>query len=213
MPVNVKICGLKTPDTLKAALDGGASFIGFVFYGPSPRCILPGPAASLAALVPDEVAKVGLVVNADDVTLESILRKVPLDILQLHGEESVERVGEIKRAYGLEVMKAVPIASADDLRSARAYQEVADSLLFDAKAPADAGRPGGNATAFDWELLAGEEWELPWMLAGGLDVENLAEAVKITGAEVVDVSSGVEDAPGVKNVEKIRAFLGLADTL
>ncbi len=213
MPVNVKICGLKTPDTLKAALDGGASFVGFVFYGPSPRCILPGPAASLAALVPDEVAKVGLVVNADDVTLESILRKVPLDILQLHGEESLERVGEIKRAYGLEVMKAVAVAGLDDLRAARAYQGVADSLLFDAKAPHDADRPGGNAKAFDWDLLAGEEWEVPWMLAGGLNVENLAEAVKITGADVVDVSSGVEDAPGVKSVEKIRAFLSLADRL
>jgi len=210
MPIDVKICGLNTPEAVRAAVEAGADYAGFVFYGPSPRCVLPGAAASLAIMVPDQVVKVGLVVDADDTTLESILRKVPLDMLQLHGSETPRRVEEIKSNFGLKVMKAVPLSQASDLSRARVYESVADYLLFDAMPPKEANRPGGNALAFDWNLLGGEGWMVPWFLAGGLNADNLVEAVKTSGAEAVDVSSGVESVPGVKDPEKIRAFLAKA---
>jgi phosphoribosylanthranilate isomerase len=213
MAPDVKICGLNDPDAVAAAVDGGARFVGFVFFPASPRSVTPFRAGALAAAVPDGITKVGLVVDADDGTLEEILDGVALDMLQLHGNETPERVLAVRARFGLPVMKAVPIAGAADVARARAYEDVADRLMFDARPPVGATRPGGNALAFDWELLAGETWAIPWVLAGGLDAGNLAEAVRISGAPVVDVSSGVEDAPGVKNPDKIRAFLAIAKSL
>ena len=207
MTVTVKICGLTSAEAVSAAVDGGAGLTGFVFYPPSPRFLAPAAAAALARLVPEGILKVGLVVDADDVFIDAILAAVPLDLLQLHGKESPERVAAVKARFGLPVMKAVAISGHADLETARAYEAIADRLLFDAVPPKDATRPGGNALAFDWALLKGAAWQCPWMLAGGLDAWNVAEAVRISGATAVDVSSGVEDAPGVKNVEKIKAFL------
>ena len=207
MTLEVKICGLSTLAAVEAAVEGGARFVGFVFFPRSPRVVTPAQAAALAAAVPAGVAKVGLVVDADDETLAEIVEAAGLDMLQLHGKETPARAVEIRTRFGLPVMKAVPIYEAADVDRARVYEDVADRLLFDAKPPKGATRPGGNALAFDWELLAGRTWRLPWMLAGGLDSGNVEEAVRISGAAVVDVSSGVESAPGVKSPDKIRAFL------
>lgn len=209
MSVDVKICGLSTAETMTAALEGGAAFVGLVFYPPSPRAVTPAEAAPLAALVPSDVVKTGLLVDADDTTIEAILREVPLDLLQLHGSETPDRVAAVKMRFGLPVMKVVKLRQPGDLEAVEPYLAVADRLLFDAKPPAEmtGALPGGNAVPFDWTLLAGTTWPLPWMLAGGLTPENLAEAVRISGAPAVDVSSGVEDGPGVKNSSKIKAFL------
>jgi len=213
MAPDVKICGLNDPDAVAAAVDGGARFVGFVFFPASPRAVSPSQAGALAAAVPEGITRVGLVVDASDGMLEMILDGASLDMLQLHGHETPERVVEVRGRFGLPVMKAVPIAGAADVAAARAYEGVADRLMFDARPPAGATRPGGNALAFDWELLAGEAWAVPWVLAGGLNAGNLAEAVRTSGAPMVDVSSGVEDAPGVKNPDKIRAFLEIAKGL
>lgn len=215
MSVQVKICGLSTPETMTAAVEAGAAFVGLVFYPPSPRAVTPAQAADLAALVPAGVIKTGLLVDADDASIEAILKAVPLDLLQLHGSENPERVAEIKARFGRPVMKVVKLRQEGDLEAVEPFFEVADRLLFDAKPPAEmtGALPGGNALAFDWTLLAGKTWPLPWMLAGGLTAENLAQAVTITGASAVDTSSGVEDASGHKNPEKIRAFLAAARTL
>ena len=210
MPIEVKICGLSTPGTVAAAVDGGARFVGFVFYPPSPRCVSPERAAELGADVPASVTRVGLVVDADDQTLDGIVSAAGLDMLQLHGMETVERVQEIKARFGVAVMKVVRMAGPRDVTAARAFEDVADRLLFDARPPDGATRPGGNALAFDWDLLEGQRWRRPWMLAGGLTAGNLAQAVRVSGAGAVDVSSGVEAAPGVKSAEKIRAFLEAA---
>ena len=212
MTVQVKICGLSTPETMTAALEGGAAFVGLVFYPPSPRAVTPEQAAPLAALVPDEVITTGLLVDADDATIEAILREVPLDLLQLHGSESPERVAAVKARFGLPVMKVVKLRQPGDLEAVEPYLAVADRLLFDAKPPAEmtGALPGGNAVTFDWTLLAGTTWALPWMLAGGLTAENVARAIAVSGAPAVDVSSGVEDRPGVKNPNKIKAFLNAA---
>jgi phosphoribosylanthranilate isomerase len=212
MTVQVKICGLSTPETMTAALEGGAAFVGLVFYPPSPRAVTPEQAAPLAALVPDEVITTGLLVDADDATIEAILREVPLDLLQLHGSESPERVAAVKARFGLPVMKVVKLRQPGDLEAVEPYLAVADRLLFDAKPPAEmtGALPGGNAVTFDWTLLAGTTWALPWMLAGGLTAENVARAIAVSGAPAVDVSSGVEDRPGVKNPNKIKAFLEAA---
>jgi phosphoribosylanthranilate isomerase len=212
MTVQVKICGLSTPETMTAALEGGAAFVGLVFYPPSPRAVTPEQAAPLAALVPDEVITTGLLVDADDATIEAILREVPLDLLQLHGSESPERVAAVKARFGLPVMKVVKLRQPGDLEAVEPYLAVADRLLFDAKPPAEmtGALPGGNAVTFDWTLLAGTTWALPWMLAGGLTAENVARAIAVSGAPAVDVSSGVEDRPGVKNPNKIKAFLDAA---
>ncbi len=210
-PVEVKICGINSADAMKAALDGGADYVGLVFYPPSPRYVTPDQAVPLAALVPEMVIKVGLFVDIDDDTLGNILKTVPLDFLQLHGSESPARVAEIKSATGLPVMKAIKVASAEDVEAARKYCDIVDMLLFDAKTPADmeGALPGGNALAFDWQLLGGRDWPVPWMLSGGLDATNVAEAVRITGTPAIDVSSGVEDAPGVKSPAKITEFLSI----
>ena len=210
MAIDVKICGLSTPEAVAAATRGGAKYIGFAFFPPSPRNLNPMDAAPLVRTVPPNITRVGLVVDGDDSFFDAIMSHVPLDMLQFHGSESPERVAEIKNRYGLPVMKSVPIAGSGDIEKARAYEGSADRLLFDARPPAGASRPGGNALAFDWELIRDETWKLPWMLAGGLTTENLAEAVAASGAACVDVSSGVEDAPGVKNIEKITAFLEAA---
>jgi len=212
MSIEVKICGINAPAALAAAAEGGADYIGFVFYPASPRAVTPAVAASLAAAAPARLRKVALSVDADDALLREILETAPIDLLQLHGRESVERVAEIRARFGVPVMKVLKIAGAEDVAAAAAYEPVADRLLFDAKPPKDmAGAlPGGNALAFDWQLLAGRSWSLPWMLSGGLTAENVAEALRISGARAVDVSSGVEDRPGVKNPDKIRAFIAAA---
>lgn len=213
MSLEVKICGLSTSEAVAAAVGAGADYVGFVFFPPSPRCVTLELAAELAATVPEGVVKVGLSVDADDEALAAILKEVPLDLLQLHGRESPDRVRHVQARFGLPVMKAVPIASEADVLAARAWDGVADRLLFDARPPKDSVLPGGNAKVFDWTLLAGHEWRSPWMLAGGLDVDNIAAALAITHAPAIDVSSGVEDAPGVKSIAKIRTLLERARAL
>jgi phosphoribosylanthranilate isomerase len=212
MKVAVKICGLNSPDAVEAALAGGASFVGFVFYPPSPRCVSPDQAAILAGLVPEGVLRVGLFVDPDDDTLRRVTARAKLDLVQLHGSETPDRVAAVKRLTGLPAMKAIKVADAADVAGSDRYLPVADRLLFDAKvSEAQPGAlPGGNAVSFDWALLAGRTWRLPWMLSGGLHVGNLAEAVRISGASSVDVSSGVEERPGVKDAAKIKAFLAMA---
>lgn len=206
MDVRIKFCGLSRPADIAAASAAGAAYVGFVFFPKSPRCVTPEAAAKLALEVPPGIAKVALVVDADDALLDEITSKVPLDMLQLHGQESPERVAEVRRRYGLPVMKAVGIADAGDLPALEAYGRVADQLLVDAKPPKQADLPGGNGLAFDWRLIAGRRWPVPWMLAGGLEAGNVAEAIRLTGARQVDVSSGVEAARGVKDAALIRAF-------
>ncbi|MEQ6248716.1 phosphoribosylanthranilate isomerase [Sulfitobacter sp. HNIBRBA3233] len=208
--IAVKICGLRDPQAVKAASDAGARYVGFVFFGKSPRNVTPQEAAELAALVPIGVAKVALTVDADDATLDAINAVVPLDVLQLHGEESPARVAEVKARYGLPVMKAIGIRKPSDLAAIDRYSDVADQLLIDAKPPKGADLPGGNGLAFDWRLLLGRAWRRPWMLAGGLTPDNVAEAIRRTNARQVDVSSGVESAPGVKDAAKIEALIAAA---
>ena len=205
--VRVKICGVSTADAVAAAVDAGAAYLGFNFFPKSPRYVTIDLARDLAIEVPVGVAKVALVVNADDALLDQITDTVPLDMLQLHGTEPPERVTEVRARYGLPVMKAVGVADADDLAALEVYSQVADQLLVDAKPPKDAVLPGGNGLTFDWRLIANRRWSVPWMLAGGLIPENVGEAISLTGARQVDVSSGVEEAPGVKDLEKIREFL------
>ncbi len=215
MTVEAKICGINDPAAMDAAVAGGAWAVGLVFYPPSPRFVGVTDAAALVGRVPEGVRRVGLFVDADDETVEAVLAEVALDMLQLHGGESPERVAALRARFGRPVMKAVKVAAAADLDAADAYFEVADMLLFDAKAPPDmAGAlPGGNALRFDWRLIEGRDWPIPWMLSGGLTPENLAEAVRRTGARRVDVSSGVEDRPGRKSVARIAAFLAAARRL
>ena len=206
--VQVKICGLSTPDHVRWAVEAGARYVGFVFFPKSPRNVDIDTAAALALEVPPGVAKVALMVDPDDAALDAILARVPLDMLQLHGAESPARVAEIRARAGLPVMKAVGIAGAEDVARLDAYSLVADQLLVDAKPPKDAALPGGTGVPFDWGLLTGYRFQRPWMLAGGLTPANAAAAVRLTGARQVDVSSGVETAPGVKDEALIRAFIG-----
>ena len=206
-PVSVKICGLATVDDVRACADAGANYMGLVFFEKSPRNITIPAARELALAAPLGLAKVALVVNPSDAQLDAITATVPLDMLQLHGRETPERVAEVKARYGLPVMKAVGIADGDDLPKLESYFGVADQILVDAKPPKGGELPGGNGLSFDWRLIAGRRWPCPWMLAGGLTPENVAEAVKMTGVKQVDVSSGVEDAPGQKNAELIQKFV------
>lgn len=208
--VEVKICGLRTADAVDAAVAAGADLVGFVFFKKTPRYVTPAVAGGLAGRVPQGVLKVGLTVDATDDELAAITGNGAVDILQLHGAEPPERVAQVRAKFGLPVMKALAIANPADVASARVYEGVADRLLFDAKPPAGADRPGGNAVAFDWGLMAGTDWAVPWLLAGGLTPDNVAEAIRISGAPGVDVSSGVESAPGVKDTDRIRAFLAAA---
>lgn len=202
-----KICGINSEAALKAAIDGGASMLGFVFYPPSPRALTTIEAAKLMAMVPDGILKVALLVDPDVRDVIALGKALPIDCVQLHGNESKELVAEIKSQTDLGVIKAVAIASIEDVKLAHEFETVADFLLLDAKAPVGSSRPGGNALVFDWELIAGETWAKPWLLAGGLSPENVAQAVTMSGAKIVDVSSGVEDSLGVKNPSKIAAFL------
>jgi len=213
MTIDVKICGLSTPEAVAAAVDGGAAYVGFVFFAASPRAVTPDKLKALAAGVPAGVIRTGLFVDASDDEIAAAVATGCLDLLQLHGTERPGRVARIRDTFALPVMKAVAIAGEDDIAAARLFELIADRLLFDARPPAGATRPGGNALSFDWTLIRGQEWIRPWMLAGGLDAGNLAEAVATSGARAVDVSSGVEDAHGVKNPEKIKEFLKLAESL
>ncbi len=208
--IRTKICGLKTHETVAAAVDAGAAYLGFNFFEPSPRYSSPELAAELAVEVPPGVVKVALSVNADNAFLDHLVETVPLDMLQLHGSESPERVAVVQARYGLPVMKVVGVADENDLATLDDHLSVADQILVDAKAPKDAVLPGGNGVSFDWRLIAGRRWPIPWMLAGGLTAANVAEAVRLTGARQVDLSSGVESAPGVKDPHLIRAFLEAA---
>lgn len=205
--IRVKICGLTAAADVSAAVEAGAAYVGFVFFGKSPRNVTLAQARALALGVPPGVAKVALTVDADDATLDALTDQVPLDFLQLHGHESPARVLQVKARYGLPVIKAIGIAEAADLAQIDVYGGAADQLLIDAKPPKGATRPGGNALAFDWSLIAGCDWPLPWLLAGGLNPDNVALAVARTGARQLDVSSGVEAAPGVKDADLIRAFI------
>ena len=211
MSVSVKFCGLTRPEDVAAAAEAGARYVGFVHFEKSPRHLKADPMAALALQVPAGIAKVLLTVNASDALLDALLARVPIDMLQLHGAESPDRVAELKARHGLPVMKAIGVAEAADLAAIDRYAGVADQLLIDAKPPGGADLPGGNGLAFDWRLLAGRKyWPLPWMLAGGLTPGNVAEAVHLTGARQVDVSSGVESAPGVKDAGLMRAFAAAA---
>ena len=204
--IRVKICGLTRPEDVTAVADAGAAYAGFVFFPRSPRHVEVDRARALAVAAPPGLAKVALVVDADDALLDAITAQVPLDMLQLHGTESPERVAALRARYGLPVMKAVGVADESDLPALLDYGRVADQLLVDAKPPQDAALPGGNGLSFDWRLIAGRRWPVPWMLAGGLTAENAAEALRRTGARQLDVSSGVESARGVKDAALIRAF-------
>lgn len=214
MGISAKICGLSTEAGVAAAVEGGAAYVGFVFYPPSPRAVTPVRAGQLCAAVPKGVLRVGLFVDADDQAIATALDAAPLDILQFHGHESPERVADAKSRFARTVMKAISVAAEEDVAAAARYEGIADLLLFDAKPShrADA-LPGGNGLAFDWRLIAGRNWRLPWMLSGGLTAELLPEAVRISGATAVDVSSGVERRPGDKDPEKIRAFLAASRAL
>ena len=206
MPVTAKICGLSTPETLDCAIAGGASHVGLVFFPPSPRHVGRDRAAQLAARVPSHVTRVGVFVNPDDAMLDAAIDVGRLQVLQLH-QTSPERAAAIKARTGIELWAAVAVRTRADLAEALPYQGVADRILYDAKTPAAADLPGGMGLRFDWRLLEGFDHPLPWALSGGLDQRNAAEAVAISGARLLDISSGVESAPGVKDVDKIAGFL------
>ena len=210
MSVLVKICGLKTPEALDVALEAGADMVGCVFFPPSPRHVGLAAAAELGRRVGDRARKVALIVDADDVLLKSITDALRPDLLQLHGAETPARVQAIKARFGLPVMKAIAVEARADLAAVKLYDTVADRLLFDARAPREATRPGGLGKPFDWHLLEELDLAVPYMLSGGLDPDNVAAALRITGAPGVDVSSGVERAPGEKDHDKIRAFIRAA---
>lgn len=201
----IKICGITTAAALDAAIAARADYAGLVFFPPSPRNLTPGVAADIARRAQGRLAKVGLFVDADDLAIAEAVAAAHLDVLQLHGKETPERVAQVKARFGLPVWKALPVASAADIARALDYRNAADLILFDAKTP-EGSLPGGMGLSFDWSLLAHYRGPLPWGLAGGLDPANVAEAVRITGAALVDTSSGVESAPGVKDVDKIAAF-------
>lgn len=210
MTVHVKICGLSSRAAVDAAIAGGAAYIGFIFYPPSPRNVTPAAAAALAALAPPGIETVAVLVDPTDAELDAVMATGAFSLVQLHGRETPERVRAVRDRYGRPVMKAVPVAGPEDLDRAALYEPAADMLLFDAKPPKSmAGAlPGGNGLRFDWELLGGG-WrgQRPWMLSGGLDESAIGEAVAVSGAALVDVSSGVELRPGEKSPDKIRRFL------
>jgi phosphoribosylanthranilate isomerase len=210
MSLLVKICGLKTPEALDVALESGADLVGFVFFPPSPRHLALAAAHALGERVSGRAGKVALTVDADDETLCDVVEALKPDMLQLHGKETAERVTALRARFGLPVMKAIPVATKGDIARIDLYKKVADRLIFDARAPQDATRPGGLGQPFDWTLLKGIDPGIPFMLSGGLDAGNVADALRITRAPGVDVSSGVECAPGEKDPDKIRAFIRAA---
>ncbi len=205
--MRVKICGLTTLETLSAAVASGASYVGFVFFEKSPRHLTIKQASIMAESVPTGICKTALVVDPTDQELDTLLGAVPIDMIQLHGHETAERVSEVKQRFGLPVMKAVGISDETDLNQLNEYSRVSDQILVDAKPPKDANIPGGNGLAFDWRLIAGRRWPTPWMLAGGLTNKNVAEAARLTGARQFDVSSGVETLTGVKDIQLISDFI------
>ncbi len=202
----VKICGLSTRETMAAACNAGAAYVGLMFFAKSPRHLEIDAARALAIDVPPGVAKVAVTVNADDAHLDQILATVPIDMLQLHGSETPERIAELRSRHGLPIMKAIGIATQDDLARLETYEAAADQVLVDAKPPPDGEVPGGNGIAFDWRLIANRRWNTPWMLSGGLNDRNVTEAIALTGASQIDLSSGVESAPGIKDTAKIAAL-------
>jgi phosphoribosylanthranilate isomerase len=208
--IRVKICGLKTTADVAAVAASGAAYAGLVFFAKSPRNLTIPAARALALAAPVGLAKVALVVDADDAFLDAITEAMPLDMLQLHGHETPDRVAEVRARYGLPVMKAVGVADEGDLAAVFDYSLVADQILVDAKPPKNADLPGGNGLSFDWRLVAQRRWLRPWMLAGGLRPDNVAEAIRLTNARQVDVSSGVESAPGVKDAARIADFVRAA---
>jgi phosphoribosylanthranilate isomerase len=210
MTTKVKICGLRTEAALDAALAGGADYVGLVFFPPSPRNVTPEAAKVLAAKARGRAKVVALMVDPDDALIDTVVAAAAPDLLQLHGDETPERVAAIRARWGRPVMKALAVATAEDARAAARYQAVADLILFDARAPADSTRPGGNGAPFDWRVLLGVSDGLPFVLSGGLTPDNVAEAIRLTGAAIVDVSSGVESSPGEKDPELIRRFLDAA---
>jgi phosphoribosylanthranilate isomerase len=212
MRLKVKICGLKTEEAIAAAVSGGAAMVGFIFYPPSPRYITPSQAGALIKAAANGANPVGVFVDPSDETLNATLASAPLSFVQLHGSETPERVAEVRRRFGLPVIRALPLSGTEDLDRAESYVDVVDWLMFDAKPPAgrSSALPGGNGLAFDWQLLSGRRFIRPWLLSGGLDATNLAEAVHASGAAAVDVSSGVERARGEKDISKIEAFLQAA---
>jgi phosphoribosylanthranilate isomerase len=207
MSLTVKICGLKTSQALDAALEFGADLVGFVFFPPSPRHLGLEAARALGERVDGRAGKVALTVDATDETLLDVVNALKPDMLQLHGKETPGRVVQVRTRFGLPVMKAIPVAERADLSPIRVYAQVADRLIFDARAPKEATRPGGLGTPFDWTLLSGIDPGVPFMLSGGIDAGNVAQAIAITRAPGVDVSSGVEREPGVKDAGKIRDFI------
>ena len=210
MSVRVKICGLREAGHLAAAAKAGAAYVGLNFFARSPRFVTLEKARALAVGAPEGLCKVALTVDADDAAMDAILAAVPVDMLQLHGHETPARVAALRARHGLPVMKVVGVSDAGDLAQIAGYEAVADQIMVDAKPPKGAVLPGGNGVAFDWGLIAGRRWTKPWMLAGGLTAGNVAEAVRLTGARQVDVSSGVETAPGVKDAGMIAAFVAAA---
>lgn len=202
-----KICGIKTPEALQAAVRGGTRFVGFVFFPPSPRHVVIDTAKALALMLPTGVRSVGLFVDPADAQLDAATERVQLDMIQLHGAETPQRVVEIKEKYALPIIKAIPVSCAEDIALARDYEDHVDWLLFDAKPPADSDVPGGTGQGFDWALLKGLEFSKPWMLSGGLSADNVGDALSVLSPDAVDVSSGVESSRGEKDIEKISAFL------
>jgi phosphoribosylanthranilate isomerase len=207
MTIEAKICGINSPEALEAALDGGADCIGLVFFAPSPRHLEIATARKLAEQARGKIKIVALTVDADDATLEEIVRVIAPDFLQLHGRETQERVAEVKARFGRPVIKAVAVRTADDVGTARAYAGIADLILFDAKSPTGATRPGGHGQTFDWSILDGVAKDMPFMLSGGLTPDNVVAAIEATHPHSVDVSSGVETAPGIKDAGLINRFL------
>ena len=214
MSIAAKICGLSSEAAVAAAVEGGAAYLGFVFYAPSPRAVSPARAAALCAPIPAGVQRVGLFVDAEDAAIRAVLDAAPIDMLQFHGHETPDRIADAKLRFHRPIIKAVAVAAPEDVLSAARYEEDADMLLFDANPPRRADAlPGGNGLAFDWRLIAGRQWRRPWMLSGGLTALLLPEAVRISGATTVDVSSGVERRPGDKDPDMIREFLRVARAL
>lgn len=209
--VRVKVCGLTRPEDMGVLAAAGVAYAGLNFFPPSPRCLLPAQARAIALAAPPGLARVGLFVDPSDDLLEQVLAEVPLDMIQLHGHEAPARVAEVRARHGLPVIKAVGVAGPEDLPALDAAARVADMVLVDAKPPRGAALPGGNGLAFDWRLVAGRRWPVPWLLAGGLTPANVAEAVRLTGARQVDVASGVESAPGIKEAAKIAAFVAAVE--
>ncbi len=213
MPVAAKICGLSTPETVDAAIAGGARYIGLIFFAKSPRHVSIAQAASLVARLPHHVAAVGVFVDPEAALLDAVRAQVVLSAIQLHGNESAAFTAQMRHRQGIDIWKAVAVKTAADIATASAYRGAVSRILYDAKTPEGAALPGGMGVRFDWTLLQGARHPLPWALSGGLDAYNLAEAVSVTGADLVDTSSGVESAPGIKDVDKIIAFLKAAEQL